>query len=108
MKTPFGTSVAAIKLAEMVKDNKKVQRAVGTYFTDYMRMLVATIGGIKDLQCKRKALLILRKHYFETVNSDVSLPSDVKGYLLNAMAAQHKNVQKALLLLYGNIEVRSR
>ena len=101
MKTPFGSSVAAIKLAEMVENNKKVQRTVGTYFTDYMRMLVATIGGIKDLQCKRKALLILRKHYFEIVNRDITLPSKVKGYLLNAMATQHKNIHKSIRAVYG-------
>ena len=101
MKTPFGSSVAAIKLAQMVEENKKVRKAVGTYFTDYMRMMVAAIGGIKYIKCKRKVLLILRKHYFDMVNRDVSLSPEIKGYLLNTMAAQHKNIQKAMRAFYG-------
>jgi hypothetical protein len=100
MKTPFGNTVAAIKLAEMVENDKKSRRIVSEYFRIYMEMLTG-VNGIRSVKTKKRALQIFRTYYFYSVQTDIRLPVEVKSYLLNVMAAYHRGVQKAKQQLYG-------
>lgn len=88
MKTPFGNTTAAIRLAEMVSTNKKIRRTVSCYYTDYRRML-RSVEKIEDIKLSRKSLSIYRLYYFRLVRESY-LPEEIKTYLLNVMSAYHK------------------
>lgn len=91
MKTPFGNTVAAIKLAKMIENNKTLRKIVAGYFGDYLRMLGSTLN-IHNIKSKRRALIIFRKYYFDAVENDSRIPSEIKGYLLNSMSAYHRGI----------------
>ncbi len=95
MKTPFGNTTAAVKLAKMVEDNKKFRRIVSGYFGTYLKML-NSLSDIRNIISKRKALLIFRDYYIRSVKNDIMLPYEIKTHLLNVMVAYHRTAQKAI------------
>lgn len=83
MKKPFGNSGAAIRLAELVEEDKNSRRYVSSTLSE----LGSTLGGIyfvRNDRVRRALCDLVKKDYLVKISSSV-IPDKTKSYLRNVV-----------------------
>ena len=81
---PYGNTVAAVKLAEMVEDNPKARSYVGSTLTELNTML-GQLFQVKDTYTKRLLCLMIKQEFEQRLDSSSCLDPKVHSYLLNVV-----------------------
>lgn len=92
MKTPFGNSSAAIKLAQMVENDPKARSYVGSTIQELNRLL-GQLYFIHDLKTRRNLCNIVRHSYEERIEKS-AVDSKVGSFLKNVVVAYCRNFKR--------------
>ena len=102
MKTPFGSTVAAIRLAQMVEDNPKARRFVSSTLSEFNNLLMKAARG-EDVKASRCLYILVRNEFIQRVDSSSTDP-DVKSYLKNVLHTNYKKYKQGLEYRYDAIK----
>lgn len=92
MKTPFGNTSAAIKLAEIVESNPRERRYISSILSNLGNILHGIRVGIKH-PTKRTLCRLVRDAFIEKVNQSEKLSSETASFLRNVIVAKCRNFQ---------------
>lgn len=92
MKTPFGNTVAAIKLAEMVQDNPRARRYVSSTLSELGKILREIQVGMGNptgiILCR-----LVRDTFLDKVKQSEKISPETASFLKNVIVARCRNFQ---------------
>jgi hypothetical protein len=93
MKTPFGNTGAAVKLAEMVETDPRTRRYVSSTLSE-LGATLREILVVDSKQIKRLLYRLVREQYVTKVDESKKLPPAVATFLKNVIVAKCRSFQK--------------
>lgn len=93
MKTPFGNSVAAIKLAEIVENNPRSRRYVSSTLSELGRVL-RNLFSVKETPTQRYLCRLVQQQFIERVHDSQKLSSVEASFLSNVITARCRSYKK--------------
>lgn len=89
MKTPYGKTVAGVKLAEMVKDNSKARSYVSSTLSQLNGILVQ-LFQIRDNRTRRLLCMMIRREFEQRISQASGLDMKIYSYLRNVIQTNCK------------------
>lgn len=93
MKTPFGNTGAAIKLAEMAENNPRARRYISSTLSELGNILRGIQVGVKK-PTGRLLCRLVRDTFIEKVNRSEKLSLEMASFLRNVIVAKCRNFQR--------------
>ena len=88
-KTPYGNTVAAVKLAEMVQDNPKARSYVSSTLSE-LNCLLVQLFQIRDNRTRRLLCMMIKREFEQRLSEAHALDFKVRSYLLNVVKTNCK------------------
>jgi hypothetical protein len=92
MKTPFGNSGAALKLAELVENDINSRRYVSSTLSE-LGLTVFGLFQIQNPKIRRHLCDVVKRDYLVNINSS-AIPDKTKSYLKNVVLTKCRSVKR--------------
>jgi len=93
MKTPFGNTAAAIKLAEIVENNPRSRRYVSSTLSE-LGSILRNLFSIKEPEARRHLCLLVKTAFLERINRSEKLTSEEASFLANVITTKCRSFKK--------------
>lgn len=94
MKPTFGNSRAALKLAELVQDDRNSRRYVSSILSD-LGLTIFGIYQVKNPKIRRNLCDVVKRDCLVKINAS-AIPDQVKSYLKNVVLTKCRSVKRYL------------
>lgn len=93
MKTPFGNTVAAIKLAEIVDKTPNARKYVSTILSELGNLLYQ-ITWVRSDKAKRHLYKMVKETFIRRIEYSDRLPNEAVSYLKNVVITKCRSFKK--------------
>ena len=93
MKTPFGNTGAAIKLAEIVETNPRSRRYVSSTLSELSNIL-HNIISVKEMPTRRYLCMLVRDQFIDRVKKSEKLSPAEASFLANVITTRCRSWKK--------------
>ncbi len=93
MKTPFGNSVAAIKLAEIVENNPRSRRYVSSTLSE-LGSVLRNLFSVQELPARRYLCRLVQNQFVERVKASEKLSPEEASFLMNVIMTRCRSYKK--------------
>lgn len=94
MKTPFGSTDAAITLAKIVENDRRSRRYVSSTLSEFNHLLVVA-RQMNDYHISRYVYNLIRDEFLQRIEA-TDKPLEIKSYLKNVLISHFRKHVKSL------------
>ena len=94
MKTPFGNTGAAVKLAEIVETNPRSRRYVSSTLSE-LGSILHNIIYIKEMPVRRYLTMVVRDQFIQRIKQSGKLSEVEASFLANVITTKCRSFKKS-------------
>ncbi len=93
MKTPFGNTKAAIKLAEIVENNPRSRRYVSSTLSE-LGCVLRNLFSIKEHPTRRYLCCLVQRQFIDRVRASQKLAPLEASFLINVITSKCRTIKR--------------